>query len=70
MIECIDERECTGCEICLEVCPCDVFRPVPEEDLVRIAYGEDCQTCFLCELDCPTDAIIVGPMRKPRLQSW
>ena len=70
MIEHIDEQECTGCEVCLEVCPCDVFRPDPEESLVRIAYREDCQTCFACELDCPVDAITVSPLRKPRVQPW
>jgi len=70
MIDCIDEQKCSGCEICFHVCPCDVFRLVPGEHLVRIAYRDDCQTCFACELDCPEDAIYVGPMRKPRPQPW
>ena len=47
-----------------------VFRTLPEKRLVRIAYPEDCQTCFACELDCPEGAIYVGPMRKPRVQAW
>ncbi len=70
MIESIDEQKCTGCDICLTVCPCDVFRPVPEKRLVRIAYRDDCQTCFVCELDCPEHAIYVGPLHKPRVQAW
>ena len=70
MIESIDEQKCSGCEICFNVCPCDVFRLLPEKRLVTIAYADDCQTCFACELDCPEGAIYVGPMRKPRLQAW
>ena len=70
MIESVDEQKCNGCEICFNVCPCDVFRLSSAERGVRIAYPEDCQTCFACELDCPEGAIYVGPMRKPRLQAW
>ena len=70
MIERIDEEKCDGCNICFEVCPCDVFRLGPEKRQVRIAYRDDCQTCFACELDCPEDAIYVGPMRKSRPQAW
>ena len=70
MIESLDEQKCNGCEICFNVCPCDVFRLGSGGHGVRIAYPEDCQTCFACELDCPEDAIYVGPMRKARLQAW
>lgn len=70
MIDTLDEERCTGCNICFDICPCDVFRPIPEQRLVRIAYRDDCQTCFACELDCPEDAISVGPLRKPRVQAW
>ena len=69
-IERYDQSICIGCGNCLNTCPCDVFRLLPEERGVRIAYREDCQTCFACELDCPEDAIDVGPMRMPRRQAW
>ena len=68
MIESIDMEKCTGCELCLIVCPTDVFRP--EGDVVRIAYPEDCQTCFSCELDCPVDAIRVSPLTRPHVSPW
>ena len=59
MIEVIDAERCTSCDICVNVCPTNVFdktdgRPV-------IARQGDCQTCFLCELYCPEDALFVSP---------
>jgi formate hydrogenlyase subunit 6/NADH:ubiquinone oxidoreductase subunit I len=37
-----------------------VFDAVPDEAPV-IARQADCQTCFMCELYCPTDALFVAP---------
>lgn len=60
MIALIDESRCIDCGACAEVCPTTVFdadahgRPV-------IARQADCQTCFLCELYCPVDALYVAP---------
>lgn len=60
MIEVISESRCTQCNICVNVCPTNVF------DLVKgsapvIARQEDCQTCFMCEVYCPDDALYVHP---------
>ena len=70
MIERIDEQKCNGCEICFQVCPSDVFRIEPEARRARIAYRDDCQTCFSCEIDCPEGAIYVSPIHKERVQVW
>jgi NAD-dependent dihydropyrimidine dehydrogenase PreA subunit len=61
VIEVISESRCTNCNICVKACPANVFdivvggRPV-------IARQDDCQTCFLCEIYCPVDALFVSPM--------
>ncbi len=61
MIEVISRSRCTNCNICVKACPANVFdivagwRPV-------IARQDDCQTCFLCEIYCPVDALFVSPM--------
>ncbi|MFT3864138.1 MAG: 4Fe-4S binding protein [Solirubrobacterales bacterium] len=64
MIELIDSARCTRCNICIRVCPTDVFERVPGSP-PRIARQDVCQTCFMCEIHCPDDAMYVAPLRRP-----
>jgi NAD-dependent dihydropyrimidine dehydrogenase PreA subunit len=59
MIEVIDTERCTSCDICVNVCPTNVFDKTAGVPV--IARQSDCQTCFLCELYCPEDALFVSP---------
>jgi NAD-dependent dihydropyrimidine dehydrogenase PreA subunit len=68
MIEIISEVRCIECDICVKVCPANVFDRVPEAAPV-IARQNDCQTCFLCEIYCPTDALYVAPTPRDRPRS-
>ena len=60
MIEIVDPQRCIKCNICVEVCPRDVFDSVADSIPV-IARKSDCQTCSMCELYCPADALYVSP---------
>ncbi|MDR3396913.1 MAG: 4Fe-4S binding protein [Pandoraea sp.] len=60
MIEIVNEARCTGCNICVRACPTNVFEAV-DGGIPRIARQDDCQTCFMCELYCPEDALFVAP---------
>ncbi|MGF6758110.1 4Fe-4S binding protein [Paraburkholderia sp. GAS334] len=60
MIELISASRCTSCNRCVEVCPTGVFDAV-EDGIPVIARPDDCQTCFMCELYCPVDAMYVHP---------
>ena len=60
MIELVSDSRCIRCDICVKACPTNVFDAVPDGAPV-IARQEDCQTCFMCELYCPVDALFVAP---------
>jgi NAD-dependent dihydropyrimidine dehydrogenase PreA subunit len=60
VIELVSDSRCIRCDICVKACPTNVFDAVPDAAPV-IARQEDCQTCFMCELYCPVDALFVAP---------
>jgi len=64
MIESIDKEKCTGCGICMDICPTDTFRIDADTRKADIAYPEDCITCYICEMQCPQDAIYVHPFKE------
>jgi NAD-dependent dihydropyrimidine dehydrogenase PreA subunit len=64
MIEVIRDSACIDCNLCVRICPTDVFDEVDGDHPV-IARQADCQTCFLCEAYCPVDAIFVSPRTEP-----
>ncbi|GGG74071.1 4Fe-4S dicluster domain-containing protein [Paenibacillus radicis (ex Gao et al. 2016)] len=64
MIEIVSETRCISCNQCVKVCPTNVFDR-SESGLPIIARQDDCQTCFMCELYCPTDALFVSPHDRP-----
>ncbi|MHB8895799.1 MAG: 4Fe-4S dicluster domain-containing protein [Candidatus Geothermincolia bacterium] len=70
MIERYDLAKCKACGRCIEVCPMDVFRAAEEDGKPRPVYPDDCQTCFNCELECPTGAITISPFTHPSKSVW
>lgn len=60
MIELLSAAACVRCNICVAVCPTNVFEPAPGTT-PQIARQTDCQTCFMCEAYCPADALYVSP---------
>jgi len=60
MIEVVSSARCIACDICVRTCPANVFEQERGKPPV-IVRQSDCQTCFLCEIYCPTDALYVAP---------
>lgn len=60
MIELVSDSRCIRCDICVRVCPTNVFEAVTRAAPI-IARQSDCQTCYMCELYCPTNALFVAP---------
>jgi len=60
LIEVISTSRCIACNQCVSVCPTNVFDKVAD-GIPVIARQSDCQTCFMCELYCPVDALYVAP---------
>lgn len=60
MIEVLSAERCVECNQCVAVCPTNVFDR-GEDGIPVIARQDDCQTCFMCELYCPVDALYVAP---------
>lgn len=61
MIEVVSAQRCIGCNVCVAVCPTNVFDADPGGGPPVIARQADCQTCFMCEAYCPVDALFVAP---------
>ena len=60
----IDEKLCKGCEICIDMCPADVFEISdtlsPNGYYLPVIVKEgDCTYCMLCQKMCPEFAIVV-----------
>ncbi len=64
MIEVVSPTRCVSCDLCIRVCPTDVFDR-GADGVPVIARQGDCQTCFMCEAYCPTDALFVAPLSGP-----
>ncbi len=55
----LDATRCTGCGMCLDVCPHAVFRQT--NGTAEIADRDACMECGACALNCPAGAIEVRP---------
>lgn len=68
-VEHIDYDKCSQCLKCSRICPMDIYRVAGRR--VYIAYPLDCMCCYLCELECPQEAIYVNPRRgQPKPLPW
>jgi NAD-dependent dihydropyrimidine dehydrogenase PreA subunit len=53
----LNEAVCTGCGMCLQVCPHRVF--ALEDRKARLVDRDACMECGACQRNCPTEALSV-----------
>ena len=49
----IDNEKCTGCGVCVDVCPVNALEIKDGKAVV----SDDCIDCGVCINECPTEAI-------------
>jgi NAD-dependent dihydropyrimidine dehydrogenase PreA subunit len=52
-----NSKLCTGCGICVDVCPHGVF--TLNSRTIHVVRGDACMECGACQVNCPFDAIQV-----------
>lgn len=52
-----DQDACTGCGMCVNVCPHGVF--AQSGAVVRVVRGDACMECGACQVNCAFDAVKV-----------
>ena len=53
----IDYERCSGCKRCYKLCPLDIIAWDEEKGRPYVAYPDECQLCFICQIECPEKAI-------------
>jgi len=52
-----DQALCTGCGMCVDVCPHGVF--ALNGRTIRVIRGDACMECGACQVNCPFGAVNV-----------
>jgi electron transport complex protein RnfB len=58
----IDESNCIGCTLCIQVCPTDAILGAPKQ--MHTVLLAECTGCELCVKPCPVDCIAIVPLRE------
>ena len=53
----IHEQACRGCQMCVDICPTDVFEFSQDTQKATVSVVDDCIGCLSCAYDCPSGAI-------------
>ena len=55
----VDSKKCTGCGICVDVCPTNAIEVI-EVNEHAVVNAETCTGCAACVSECPNEAIILA----------
>ncbi|MDP6179456.1 MAG: 4Fe-4S binding protein [Desulfatiglandales bacterium] len=60
----VNKSACTGCGVCVTICPSDVFRMDEMMKQAQVTFPNDCTNCRLCERNCSFYAISIATSKK------
>jgi electron transport complex protein RnfB len=63
----VDEARCIGCTRCIRKCASDAIVGAAKQ--MHTVLPDACYACGLCEIECPTQAIVMKPV-MPTLSTW
>ena len=73
----VDHDKCTGCGLCIKICPADMMSFISDEEKYPQYKGTEedfCVACGACHAICPKEAITLtvgyrfpGRFKRPRL---
>ena len=55
----LDQTKCSGCGMCMKVCPHPVFEH--SDGTVQVVGPDVCMECGACVMNCPEGALSVDP---------
>ncbi len=63
----VDRELCTGCDICVRICPVRAIRleKKAEKKMLAVVDGQECVDCKLCAVRCPHYAITMAERDEP-----
>ncbi len=56
---------CTGCGVCISVCPNNMFRN-DKDGRVAVVPQDSCKGCLRCYTECPVHALRVYPLKMQK----
>ena len=59
----IDEQDCIGCTLCIQICPVDAILGAAK--LMHTVIAQECTGCELCLPPCPVNCIMLQPAQPP-----
>jgi heterodisulfide reductase subunit A len=62
-----DEKRCSGCELCAEICP---YEAITMNDRIAVVNEMDCRGCGACAAICPSSAITLRNFTDEQYEAY